>query len=45
MTKRTFQPKTKKRMRKIGFLAKMRTEDGKKTIARRRIRGRKKLTG
>jgi len=41
MTKQTFQPKTKKRMRKIGFLARMKTKEGRETINRRRRKGRK----
>ncbi|PIZ62186.1 50S ribosomal protein L34 [Candidatus Roizmanbacteria bacterium CG_4_10_14_0_2_um_filter_39_13] len=44
MPKRTFQPKTLKRQRKIGFLAKMKTADGRATINRRRRKGRKELT-
>ncbi|KKQ37994.1 MAG: 50S ribosomal protein L34 [Candidatus Roizmanbacteria bacterium GW2011_GWA2_37_7] len=44
MTRRTFQPKTKKRMRKIGFLTRMKSSGGRATIQRRRNKGRKKLT-
>ncbi len=43
MSKRTNQPKKKKRARKHGFLAKMKTHDGQKTIKRRRAKGRVKL--
>jgi len=42
-TKRTWQPKKIKRIRKHGFLAKMKTALGRKVINRRRSRGRRKL--
>jgi len=44
MPKRTYQPKKKHRARRHGFLKKMRTPGGKKVVARRRLKGRKKLT-
>ncbi|MBU0579445.1 50S ribosomal protein L34 [Patescibacteria group bacterium] len=43
MSKRTNQPKKKKRARKHGFLAKMSTLAGQKTIKRRRTKGRTRL--
>lgn len=43
-TKRTYQPKKLKRVRKHGFLKKMASHDGRKVIKRRRLQGRKKLT-
>jgi large subunit ribosomal protein L34 len=42
--KRTFQPNNRKRKRKHGFRLRMRTRAGQATIARRRSRGRKRLS-
>jgi large subunit ribosomal protein L34 len=44
MPKRTYQPKTRKRTRRHGFLKRMSTVGGKKVVTRRRREGREKLT-
>lgn len=42
--KRTYQPNKDKRSKTHGFLARSKSKEGKKTIARRRAKGRHKLT-
>jgi large subunit ribosomal protein L34 len=43
-TKRTYQPKKRRKVKKHGFRKRMKTAGGKKVLKARKLKGRKRLT-
>ncbi|MCA9950780.1 MAG: 50S ribosomal protein L34 [Anaerolineales bacterium] len=44
MTKRTYQPKIRRRMRVHGFRTRMKTKGGRNVLKNRRVKGRKSMS-
>ncbi|MBU1132495.1 50S ribosomal protein L34 [Patescibacteria group bacterium] len=44
MPKRTYQPNKRRKLKKHGFMRRMRTKDGRATLKRRREKGRLSLS-
>lgn len=42
--KRTYQPKNKRRIKKLGFMARNKTVGGKRVLKNKRAKGRKELS-